>query len=434
MDPVAEMKVRPGLSSYAGDPGRAAESVAELVEFARGKVPGEAQAGTEVRLMATAGLRMLEDDAAREKILEGCRKVLRGSGFRFRDEWAAVISGRDEGIFAWVAANYALGTLGGDPLETTGIIELGGASAQVTFASSEPMPPEFLRVLNFGENTYSLYSNSFLHFGQNAAYHSVQELLSSRVLKSSTESSQKNIFIDPCSPKGYSHAEANFSSGNLNLKVEKVPVAHADGNFSECRSAAVMMLQEEKDKCQYQQCHLGSNFIPKLQGRFLATENFFYTSKFFKLGPTPILSDFMLVGKYFCGEDFLTLKEKYQTLKAEDFSRYCFSSAYIVALLHDSLGIALDDNRLQYANQVGSTELEWALGAFIMHSISNLNTNHAYEITSLVRSNIASILSPFVVFVLLAFAVWIVLRWRKPQLKTIYDLEKGRYIVTRVNR
>lgn len=28
-------------------------------------------------------------------------------------------------------ANYALGTLGGNPKDTTGIIELGGASAQV---------------------------------------------------------------------------------------------------------------------------------------------------------------------------------------------------------------------------------------------------------------------------------------------------------------
>ena len=38
-------------------------------------------------------------------------------------------------MYAWVVANYALGTLGGDPLETTGIIELGGASAQVQLHS-----------------------------------------------------------------------------------------------------------------------------------------------------------------------------------------------------------------------------------------------------------------------------------------------------------
>ena len=39
--------------------------------------------------------------------------------------------GSDEGVYAWVVANYALGTVGGDPKQTTGIIELGGASAQV---------------------------------------------------------------------------------------------------------------------------------------------------------------------------------------------------------------------------------------------------------------------------------------------------------------
>lgn len=41
------------------------------------------------------------------------------------------VLGSDEGIYAWVVANYALGTLGGNPLQTTGVIELGGASAQV---------------------------------------------------------------------------------------------------------------------------------------------------------------------------------------------------------------------------------------------------------------------------------------------------------------
>lgn len=42
-----------------------------------------------------------------------------------------ILLGSDEGLFAWVVANYALGTLGAEPAQTTGIIELGGASAQV---------------------------------------------------------------------------------------------------------------------------------------------------------------------------------------------------------------------------------------------------------------------------------------------------------------
>jgi hypothetical protein len=33
------------------------------------------------------------------------------------------------------------------------------------------------------------------------------------------------------------------------------------------------------EKCQYQQCHLGSTFVPELRGYFLGTENFYFTSK-----------------------------------------------------------------------------------------------------------------------------------------------------------
>lgn len=174
--------------------------------------------------MATAGLRMVESET-RERILESCRRVLRASGFRFRDDWATVIPGKwfrffiffsyfggiplicscekskllfssrvrqdlvpifqmaccfdmlrrwvfqdlqdflfskleglvlpgnligtDEGSYAWVAANYALGTLGGDPQETTGIIELGGASAQVIdpFSFLDIISPACVNVL-----------------------------------------------------------------------------------------------------------------------------------------------------------------------------------------------------------------------------------------------------------------------------------------------
>ncbi|KAK1290991.1 putative apyrase 6 [Acorus calamus] len=242
---AATMKVHPGLSSYADRPERAGESLVELLEFGKGRVPRERWADTEVRLMATAGLRLL-DRRVQERVLTSCRRVLRASGFRFQDDWASVISGADEGMYAWVAANYALGTLGGDPRQTTGIIELGGASAQVTFVSGEPLPPEFSRLLTFGENTYTLYSHSFLHFGQNVAHESLRDLLISRGRKLSSESVQREMLSDPCTPRGYSHGPSKISDAGSDANIEHVPTIHATGNFSECRSAALMLLQKEK--------------------------------------------------------------------------------------------------------------------------------------------------------------------------------------------
>lgn len=56
-----------------------------------------------------------------------------------------------------------------------------------------------------------------------------------------------------------------------------------------------------------------------------------------------------MAGQQFCGEDWLKLKKKYHSFKEEDLLRYCFSSAYIVALLHDSLGVSFDDERYNLA-------------------------------------------------------------------------------------
>ncbi|KAE8720652.1 putative apyrase 6 [Hibiscus syriacus] len=197
---LESLKVNPGLSAYSEDLEGAADLLKELLEFGRSKVPESQWGETEIRLMATAGLRLL-DDEVQERILEQCRKVLRLSGFKFRDVWASVITGSDEGVYAWVVANYVFGTLGGNPQHTTGIIELGGASAQVTFFSTEPMPSEFSRSIKFGNFTYSLYSHSFLHFGQNVARNSLRESLIKGDFSPAAESIHKETYIDPCTPK-----------------------------------------------------------------------------------------------------------------------------------------------------------------------------------------------------------------------------------------
>ncbi|XP_062211410.1 probable apyrase 6 [Phragmites australis] len=419
----AVMRVSPGLSSFAAEPARAGESLRPLMEFVRERVGGSS-AETEVRLMATAGLRLLEE-RAQEAILASCRDVLRASGFRFEDAWAKVIPGSDEGIYAWIAANYALGTLGGDPHKTIGIIELGGASAQLTFVSDEVLPPELSNNFTFGDTTYTLYTNSLLNFGQNAAQDSLFEILRSR------GSSKNSTLVDPCTPKGYSRNEKVMvgTSGASRSTLNNQYVDNGNGNFTECRSSSLMLLQKGKEKCQYQQCHLGSTFVPELRGHFLATENFYFTSKFFGLKQSSSLSDFVLAGEQFCKQDFSTLRKKYPNQSDEAFSRYCFSSAYIVALLHDILGVPLDDKRIEYSNQVGDVQVEWALGAFIAHmQNTTLEPSHAAATSTHSDRSIVVVLGMF-----LLCGVFLVSRWRKPKTKIIYDLEKGRYIITRIS-
>lgn len=427
------MRVSPGLSSYEEDSDRAGESLMDLLQFGKRRVPKELWGETEIRLMATAGLRLL-NVKVQQSILESCRRVLRFSGFKFHDDWASVITGSDEGLYAWVVANYALGTLGGDPHQTTGIIELGGASAQVTFVSSESLPHEFFRTLKYGNATYNLYSNSLLHYGQNVAFDSLKELLVSNGPKSVTEISMKEVTIDPCTPKGYGQdaESSNYSPDSLSQKYTSA--FHAVGNFSECRAAALKLLDKGKEDCSYRHCTLGSTFMPKLHGRFLATENFFYTSKFFGLHPKASLSDLMVAGQQFCEEDWSNIRSKHSSHEEEDLLHYCFSSAYIVALLHDSLGISLDDGRIGYANQVENIPLDWALGAFIVQTTNGINGGSHGWITSVPSDSFSNLFLLMGAIILLIVVAWCVSQWRKPSFKTIYDLEKGRYIVTRISR
>lgn len=103
---LGSMRVNPGLSAYAENPGNAGDSFTELVDFGKRTVPEEFWDKTEIRLMATAGLRLL-DVKVQEKILDSCRRVLRKSGFRFRDDWATVISGMWFGfVFVFVRHCY----------------------------------------------------------------------------------------------------------------------------------------------------------------------------------------------------------------------------------------------------------------------------------------------------------------------------------------
>jgi apyrase len=89
---------------------------------------------------------------------------------------------------------------------------------------------------------------------------------------------------------------------------------------------------------------------------------------------------------------------------------------------------------VDFANKVGDVPLDWALGAFLMLKASNDNRRDQNWIDLLMRNDLSGVISLLFFPMLLVFAAWSILRCRKPQFKTIYDLEKGRYIIARMKR
>lgn len=72
------------------------------------QVPDVLHTQTPFLLMATAGLRMLPDAVA-EDILASCRhEILQGG---FSQASTAVISGIQEGLYAWLSVNYVKNAL-----------------------------------------------------------------------------------------------------------------------------------------------------------------------------------------------------------------------------------------------------------------------------------------------------------------------------------
>ncbi|KAI3926856.1 hypothetical protein MKX01_032771 [Papaver californicum] len=420
-------KVRPALVEFADDPENAGSSILRLLKFAKKRVPKTQWKNTRVWLMASEGLRGVGLDASKA-ILDSCRRVLRSSGFLFENKWASLLTGQDEGVYAWVAANYALGTLGSDPQETTGIVELARFSVQVTFALREPAPMEFSRMITLAGVTYNLYAQSTVTLGQDAAWKSVHN---SNVLTSSSGSLKE--IASPCIPKGYGRTLSPSVAVDTSHKELLAP--DSVGNFPACRFKASALLQKRSDECLHPPCETVSTLLPQLRGKPVLPENFFYISEFFGLVPKTTLTELESAGRHYCDDDWEKLKDDHQGIDELDLLRYCFSSAYIVALLHDGLGIPMNDKRIGFANQAESVPLDWTLGAFILQTVVEpLKESELEKLDGVIGNDSITYFSLFAILLFAFLAAFYVSKWRKPQMKTVYDLEKGHYIVTRLPR
>lgn len=120
-----------------------------------------------VDVLATAGMRLLEerDGPAAHAIYRSARQAILDNGYRAGE--LRTISGDEEGLYAWADVNYLYRNFQ-EGRRTTGLVEVGGASAQVAYETRQRDHPHAYAV-NIAGTSYSVLSVSFLGLGQNEA-------------------------------------------------------------------------------------------------------------------------------------------------------------------------------------------------------------------------------------------------------------------------
>lgn len=247
-------QTHPGLSKFAANPLGAAMSLDELLDEALRVVPPALQKCTPVAVKATAGLRLL-GVAESEEILEAVRHRLHEKyPFSLQEkDGVMIMDGSDEGVYAWITANYLLKTIRADtPKDTTpyAVLDLGGASTQIVFEPTFDMskPDSSLKEgehkydLKFAGKDHVLYQHSYLGYGLMKAREHVHRLV--EFMGSFHQSGAEDVVGNPCLARG-TKREVVVKDEKAGTNKTVTMVGEDIGGFDACNRVVELVMAKD---------------------------------------------------------------------------------------------------------------------------------------------------------------------------------------------
>ncbi|KAF7306283.1 hypothetical protein MIND_00419200 [Mycena indigotica] len=382
-----ETTKKSGLSSFAGRPEAAAASLDVLMQEAMRVVPPSLRKCTPVAVRATAGLRLLPGSQSAD-ILAAVTTHLRDNypfSLPSKDP-VTIMDGADEAVFAWITANYLLGSIRADAKPKTptfAVLDLGGASTQIVFAPVGDAPlheGEHKYDLDFGGKTRVLYQHSYLGYGlmqARASIHRVVHFMSSLHHDPPVAAhGQDPVISNPClSRETRRRVELPIDGGAMqNFTMDGGDV----GGFEACKKIVDLVLAKDA-VCTVRPCAFGGVYQPALSEAFPAHAgrvlllSYFY-DRVAPLMPKPkgdtqlatTVDEIADLAKVVCKgrEGWLPRWGAQTALMAdlEERPEWCLDLTFMHRLLRN--GYEFDGHReVMYGKQIAGTELGWALGA-----------------------------------------------------------------------
>eukprot|EP00088_Acartia_fossae_P011451 TRINITY_DN15819_c0_g1_i3.p1 TRINITY_DN15819_c0_g1~~TRINITY_DN15819_c0_g1_i3.p1 ORF type:complete len:426 (-),score=53.73 TRINITY_DN15819_c0_g1_i3:391-1668(-) len=321
---------KPGLSSYADQPKKAAESINRLIALAKGRIPEQYWPSTPISLKATAGLRLLPTTQS-DAIIDAVKSSLKSSGFiqLAGDPGVEIMSDLEEGLCGWMTVNFLL-DLVNHPEKSAAALDLGGGSTQISFLPTSAStimesPESYIVNKNIGGQDTKMYSHSYLGLGLMAARKSI--------IKESERKKigDKEISTSPCFTK-----DVVWSQKDGEYRIS----GHKSG-FDECHAKISTFINTK-----------GVHSPAELASRTLVAFSYFY-DRAVDSGLLPEEGGSIKIGQY-----KEMAKKKCSMGETSDF--LCFDLTFIYSLLR-SYGLS-DSGDLQVYKKIDGHETSWALG------------------------------------------------------------------------
>jgi len=313
---LGSQKIKPGLSTFADDPKNINNYLLPLIDFAKktlgSKTPERA---VKFYLLATAGMRLISPH--QQKTIYAAVKNSIKTNSQFHISAIETIPGKYEGAYLWIAANYLNQSL--TPQKTYAVMDMGGASTQITFATNNSAGSDNNLHFLVDSNYFNVSSTSYLGLGQNQA--------------------RNQYANDPnCFPINY--PLPNDKSGA--------------GSYSLCAKDVAALVKN----------------VRKISPQIPANMKTFALSGFYYLAssdPFHLTGDFsaqtlQTKGTKFCATNWANIEKQYGN--NSHLYSYCFNAAYFNQLLTKGYGFDATNNFIT-TDSISGQSIAWPLGALI---------------------------------------------------------------------
>lgn len=382
-------KVEPGISSLS--PSEAVQQLEELLVYASAHIPEISHSDTILYILATAGLRMIPIET-RTQLLRTIRREIPRK-FIFKLEEVSVISGQDEGLFAWLSINSIMGRLCSPNTNPVAIMDMGGGSIQVAIPLlDEKETSKNLHISTADIQTidlscgarHKIFIHTWLGYGANKARERYEEFI------------LKDEKYDPCLPSGIEYNERVGSDGNFESCRHKIAGANIfstsktrvleSGNHTivteeqmeEEINSLLSCLNENSDiACTYPL--KADEQLPKIdleKIELVGISEFYYTTEdTFLMSGKFNTENFHQTAMQWCQSPKNTIYSKWRAGAYHETDEYrikiqCFKAAWVSVMLHEGLGFDIFSKKfsLNTLDNIDGKSLQWTLGALLYKS------------------------------------------------------------------